>query len=199
MVKIDYKKELKSLYNPPLKPVIVDVPEMSFLMIDGSGYPGTSKEYLDAMQTLYPASYTIKFIIKKQGTDYGVMPLEGLWWADDMEHFLDDKDKWKWTAMIMQPPCVDEATVAEALEQLGKKKSPPAIDKVRFERFAEGRAAQVMYFGPYSDEGPTIERLHAFIAENGYGRSGKHHEIYLGDPRRSAPEKLKTVIRQPVK
>jgi hypothetical protein len=199
MVKIDYRKELKSLYNAPREPVIVDVPEMGFLMIDGSGYPGTSREYMEAMQALFPLSYAIKFMVKKQGTEYGVLPLEGLWWADDMGHFMDDKEKWKWTSMIMQPTCVGRKMVDEAMAQVKKKKALPALEKVRFERFAEGRAAQAMHIGLYAAEGPTIERLHAFIAEKGYERAGKHHEIYLGDPRKAAPERMKTIIRQPVK
>lgn len=199
MVKIDLKKELKELYNAPMKPVLVDVPDMNYLTIDGTGDPATSKEYMDAVRTLYPLAYTIKFTIKKNGADYGVMPLEGLWWADDMEHFADNRDAWKWTSMIMQPAFVTKETFKDAAELVKKKKDLPALDKVRFGPFKEGRAAQVMHIGPYSAEGPTIEALHAFIAERGYERSGKHHEIYLSDPRKAAAERMKTVIRQPVR
>jgi hypothetical protein len=199
MAKLDLKKELKVLYKPPLKPVIVDVPAMNYLMIDGMGDPVTSKEYMDAMQTLFPLAYTIKFTVKKQGTDYGVMPLEGLWWADDMAHFMDDRSAWKWTSMIMQPSFVTEDIVEAAIEQVRKKKDPPALDRVRFETLEEGRAAQVMHVGPFSAEGPAVEKLHALIAEKGYALSGKHHEIYLSDFRKAAPEKMKTVIRQPLK
>lgn len=199
MSKLDYKKERKDLYNPPTKPVMVEVPELQYLMIDGEGYPGTSQEYRDAMEALFPLAYTLKFMIKKrQGVDYAVMPLEGLWWADDMAHFFENKDAWKWTSMMMQPELVTEALFAEAVAEVRKKKAPAAIDKVRLERYAEGRSAQIMHIGPYSEEGPNIARLHAFIDESGYEKTGKHHEIYLGDPRRAAPEKMKTIIRQPV-
>ncbi|CAJ35952.1 GyrI-like domain-containing protein [Methanocella arvoryzae] len=151
------------------------------------------------METLFPLAYTLKFMIKKrQGIDYAVMPLEGLWWADDMEHFYENKDAWKWTSMMMQPEFVTEALFAEAVAEVRKKKAPAAIDKVRLEKYAEGMCAQIMHIGPYSEEGPTVAKLHAFIDESGYEKTGKHHEIYLSDPRRAAPEKMKTVIRQPV-
>ena len=199
MAKIDFKKERKDLYNPPTKPVMVNVPELQYLMIDGQGYPGTSQEYQDAMEALFPLAYTLKFTIKKrQDVDYAVMPLQGLWWADDMSHFSEDKDAWKWTSMMMQPEFVTPALFTEAVAEVRKKKAPVALDKIRFERFTEGRSAQIMHIGPYSTEGPTIEKLHAFIEESGYDKAGKHHEIYLSDPRRCAPEKLKTIIRQPV-
>jgi hypothetical protein len=115
-----------------------------------------------------------------------------------MEHFYENKDAWKWTSMMVQPEFVTEALFAEAMAEVKKKKAPAAIDKVRLEKYTEGRCAQIMHIGPYSEEGPTIAKLHAFIEESGYEKTGKHHEIYLGDPRRAAPEKLKTVIRQPV-
>lgn len=142
----------------------------------------------------------MKFAVKRQpsGIDFGVMPLEGLWWASDMKTFTDDKSAWRWTAMIMQPEPATADIVEEARHQAMAKKSLPALELLRFERFTEGAAAQVMYVGAYRDEAPTIEALHAFIAEQGCVAVGKHHEIYLGDPRRSAPEKLRTVIRQPV-
>ncbi len=202
MEKIDYKKELKHLYRPSKTKVAeVDVPAMNFLMIDGKGNPNTAQEYKDAIETLYPMAYTIKFMIKKGdiGVDYGVMPLEGLWWADDMDAFVEGKkDDWKWTMMIMQPDLVTEAIYLEALEQVRKKKNPPALDKIRFESFTEGPAAQIMHIGPFSEEGPTIEKVHQFIEDHGWERSGKHHEIYLSDIRRAAPEKWKTIVRQPI-
>lgn len=201
MAKRDLKKELWQFYNPGLKDVtIVDVPAMNFLMIDGEGNPNTAQQYRDAVECLYALSYTLKFMVKKLkgGVDYGVMPLEGLWWADDMSTFLDGKkDQWKWTAMIMQPEYVTRALFEKAREDVKKKKSLPALERVRLESFCEGRSAQIMYLGPYSAEGPTIQRIHAFVREQGGKLTGKHHEIYLGDPRRTAPEKLKTVIRQP--
>ena len=202
MAKIDFKKELKHLYNPSAKKVeIVDVPMMNFLVINGSGDPNTSKEYKDAVETLFAVSYALKFMVKKEKiVDYGVLPLEGLWWTDDMTQFsTENKDIWKWTSMIMQPEYITEDPVSKALEQVEKKKNPPAIPKIRFESFHEGLSAQTMHIGPYSAEAPTIERLHNFIKENGYELKGKHHEIYLSDPRRSVPEKMKTVIRQPMR
>jgi hypothetical protein len=199
--KIDYKKELKTLYNPPKKePVIVDVPPMNYLMIDGKGDPNTAQEYKDAISTLYPLAYTIKFAVKKgMEIDFGVMPLEGLWWAPDMAKFsVEDKSDWLWTAMIMQPEHVTAKFFEEAVEQTREKKNPPSIDKVRFEAYHEGTCVQLMHIGPYADEAPNIERMHAYAFERGYTLRGKHHEIYLSDPNRTAPERLKTVIRQPI-
>ena len=204
--KIDLKKEFKSLYNPSEKEVaIVEVPNMNFLMIDGSGDPNTSQEYLDAIDALFSLSYTLKFTIKKSNTvDYAVMPLEGLWWADDMSKFGEDKDAWKWTCMIMQPKAVTADSVAKALKELKEKRNClarsrlPAISKIRFESFHEGSSAQIMYFGPFLDEGPTIQKIHEFIRKNECTLTGKHHEIYLSDPRRVTSEKLKTVLRQPM-
>lgn len=202
MTKVDFKKELKSLYKAsPKSAVVVDVPKMNFLIIDGKGDPNTAKEYKDAVEALYAVSYTLKFMVKKEKTvDYVVLPLEGLWWVDDMTQFsMENKDEWKWNSMIMQPEYVTEDMISRALEQVKKKKNPPALSKMRFESFHEGLSAQIMHIGPYSAERPTIEKLHNFIRENGHGLRGKHHEIYLSDPRRSAPEKIKTIIRQPIK
>jgi hypothetical protein len=202
-VKIDFKKELNHLYNSSVKEFkIVDVPEMNFLMLDGTGDPNTAQEYKDAVESIYAVSYTLKFMFKRgtSAIDYGVMPLEGLWWTDDMSQFSElNKDIWKFTSMIMQPRYVDRDMFDEAFEQVKKERSLPALSKISFASFHEGLAAQIMYIGQYSAEGPTIKRLHGYIAENGYELTGKHHEIYLGDPRRSAPEKLKTIIRQPMK
>ncbi len=199
--KIDFKRELRELYAPGRRPVVVDVPEMAFVMIDGHGDPNTADSYREAIEALYAVSYTVKFAVKRGPAeiDFGVMPLEGLWWSEDPTVFsTGDKSAWNWTAMIMQPEPVTAEIVEEARHQAAAKKSLPALEKLRYERFAEGSAAQVMYVGPYKDEGPTIAALHAFIAEQGGTLTGKHHEIYLGDPRRAAPEKLKTVIRQPL-
>jgi hypothetical protein len=199
--KIDLRKELKHLYNPSSKQIaIVDVPEINFLMIDGTGDPNTSVAYRNAVEALFAVSYTLKFTVKKgePAVDYGVMPLEGLWWVDDMTQFsMNDKDAWKWTSMIMQPEYITAELFQEALRQVKKKKALPALSGMRFECFHEGQAAQILYFGPYSDEGPTIERIHRFIMEQGHRLRGRHHEIYLSDPRRTAPPKLKTIIRQP--
>lgn len=202
MEKIDHKKQLKHLYSPSAKKVeIVDVPQMNFLMIDGEGDPNTSKSFSDAIEALYPLSYTLKFMIKKgqMGIDYCVMPLEGLWWADDMSAFTTgNKDAWKWTLMIMQPEVVTPEMVKEAMEEVQRKKKPVSLPLVRFEAFKEGKAAQIMHIGPFSEEGPNIEKVHSFIESNGSHRIGKHHEIYLSDIRRAAPEKWKTIVRQPM-
>jgi len=202
MEKIDHRKALKHLYRPSAKaPVIVDVPKMNFLMIDGAGDPGTAQTYADAVEALYAVSYTLKFMVKKGplAVDYSVMPLEGLWWADDMSAFArNDRTNWLWTSMLMQPDLVTVQMFDAASDQVRQKKDPVALDLMRFESFNEGRAAQIMHIGSYADEAPTIAGLHDFIATAGLARAGKHHEIYLGDPRRTAPEKLKTIIRQPV-
>lgn len=200
MSKIDFKKELKHLYRPSAKnEVAVDVPEMNFLMIDGLGEPG-SESFGIAIEALYSVSYTLKFMIKKGdiAVDYGVLPLEGLWWADDMADFIaDNKANWKWTLMIMQPSYITKALVGEAIEQVRTKKKLTSVDKLRFEAFTEGPCAQTMHIGPFSEEGPTVERVHRFIESNGNQLAGKHHEIYLSDFRRTKPENLKTIIRQP--
>lgn len=202
MNKIDLKKDLKHLYNPSVKEVsVVDVPPMNFLMIEGSGDPNTSQEYAEAIEALYALAYALKFKVKKSkvGVDYAVMPLEGLWWTDDPSQFsLSNKAIWKWTAMIMQPKYVTAALFAEARVEVRKKKDLAALDKARFETYHEGLSAQIMHIGPYAAEASTIAKLHGFIQENGYRLKGKHHEIYLSDPRKSAPEKLKTVLRQPI-
>ena len=206
MKTLDLKKQLKHLYQPSAKQFsIVDVPSMNFLMVDGSGDPNTSAEFQAATEALYALSYGLKFGVKqgKYGEtayDYPVMALEGLWWVDDMAHFsVDAKGLWHWTLMIMQPDIITAAMVAAAGADVAKKKTLAALPKVRFEAYHEGPSAQIMYFGPFKDEGPTIARLHAFIEEGGHQLRGKHHEIYLSDFRRTAPEKLKTVIRQPLK
>jgi hypothetical protein len=201
VTKLDLRKEFKTLYGPPAgRPMLVDVPELSFLMVDGHGDPNLSQDYRDAVQALFGVSYAAKFAVKRAaGIDYRVMPLEGLWWADDMSAFaISDKTGWKWTALIVQPELVTAELVEQAVATATAKRPLPAVGRVRLERFSEGRAAQVLHLGPFSAEGPTIERLHSFIAQQGLTRRGKHHEIYLSDPSRTAPARLKTVIRQPV-
>jgi hypothetical protein len=202
MDKLDLRKDLKHLYQPSATKIAsVDVPSMNFLMVDGQGDPNTSVDYANAITVLFSVSYTLKFMLKKAGVvDYSVMPLEGLWWAEDMSAFTQgDKSNWLWTAMIMQPSFVTASMVEEAIEDVRVKKAPDGLNTIRFEAFSEGPSAQVMYVGPYADEGPTIERIHAFIASLGKERTGKHHEIYMNDFRRTDPSKLKTVIRQPMK
>ncbi len=202
MKKIDYKKELKNLYRPSAKKVeMVDVPEMNFLMIDGEGDPNTSQAFQDAIGALYPLAYALKFMVKRGeiGIDFGVLPLEGLWWADDMASFsVENKEGWKWTLMIMQPELVTGEMVEEAIKTVARKKNPASLPLVRFESYAEGRAAQIMHLGPFSEEGPTVEKVHSYIEDSGGRKNGKHHEIYLSDIRRADPMNWKTIIRQPV-
>jgi hypothetical protein len=202
MDKIDYKKQLKHLYTASAKqPTRVDVPTLNYLRIDGIGDPNTSSAYKNAVEALFSLAYTIKFAIKKGSTamDYGVMPLQGLWWMDDMKQFsVTRKDEWKWTMMIMQPEVVTQAIVTACRSDLTRKKDLAALSKVEFAAFQEGRAAQILHVGPFTEEGPTIQKLHDFIRAQGLKLAGKHHEIYLSDTRRAAPEKWKTIIRQPV-
>ena len=206
MVKIDLKKVYKELYTGKEGiPILVEVPDMNYLMIDGKGYPGTSREYQDAMQTLYPVAYTLKFMMKKFNKDFVVMPLEGLWWAEDFTAFTTDSmernDEWLWTSMILQPDFITLDHVKEAIEELqNKEKLLPSIKQLRFETLREGKSGQIFHIGPYDKEGPNIAKLHAFIEEMGGkfdGKIQKHHEIYLSDPRRTKSERYKTVIRQP--
>jgi hypothetical protein len=201
MAKIDFKKELSHLYNPSKKVFsIVDVPSMRFLMIDGHGDPNTTPVYQEAVEALYGVAYGLKFMSKKEkGIDYVVPPLEGLWWMEDMAEFsLEAKDDWDWTMMIMQPEWITAEMIEQVRADVARKTDPPALPKLRFEEYHEGLAVQILYIGPYADEASTIARMHAFATAEGYELRAKHHEIYLSDPRRTAPEKLKTVIRQPI-
>lgn len=202
MKKIDIKKNLKHLYQPSAKEVEqIDVPAMNYLMADGAGDPNISPEFAAIVEALFALSYALKFMVKN-GTlaiDYGVMPLEGLWWADDMSSFsAADKSKWKWTLMIMQPEFVSGGMVDAAIAEVRAKKNPAALSRVRFEKLAEGSAAQIMHIGPFSEESPNILRVHQFIESSGHKRVGKHHEIYMSDIRKTAPSKWKTIIRQPM-
>lgn len=202
MEKIDLKKELKTLYNPGAKQVFeVVVPKMNFLMIDGKGDPNRAPEFQDAIQALYPVAYSIKFDFKKNhGFDYGVMPLEGLWWSDDMSDFMTgNRDNWQWTLMIMQPDFVTEEIFLANLETAKKKKELPALARIRFESYDEGKSVQIMHVGPFSQEGPNIAKMHEHIKALGGNPAGKHHEIYLSDFRKADPLKLKTILRQPYK
>ena len=206
MSPLDLVRQHKPLYAPSAKhPVIVEVLDLSFIMVDGRGDPNTSEQYQEALGALYGIAYALKFTRKKADAerDFKVAPLEGLWWADserpDMQQLQATRDAWNWTMMIALPDDVTAAEVAAAAEAAARKRPSPAIGLARLERLEEGLAAQIMHVGPYSAEPPTIERLHAFVAEQGYELRGRHHEIYLNDPRRTAPERLKTVIRHPVR
>ena len=201
MQKVDLKKELKHLYQPSAKEVVqVEVPAFQFLMIDGEGDPNTSRKYAEAVEALFSVSYTTKFMVKKgaQGIDYAVMPLEGLWWSDDLSAFIaNDRSKWKWMMMIMQPHFVEEAVIQAAIVEVKRKKALPAVAALRLENFSEGLCAQILHIGPFSEEGPTIQRVHDFIGAHS-ALAGKHHEVYLSDVRRAKPDKWKTILRQPM-
>jgi hypothetical protein len=202
MTKVDYKKELSHLYKTSAKEVReVLVPSLNYLMVDGAGDPNTTRAYAEAVEALFSVSYTAKFALKRStpSHDFSVMPLEGLWWADDLSAFISgDRTQWKWTMMILQPPVVTSEVIEAAIEAVGRKKNLPALGKLRFEAFTEGRCAQILHIGPFTEEGPTIQRVHDFI-EARSGLRGKHHEIYLSDIRRADPKKWKTIIRQPMR
>lgn len=199
MPTVDLRHTLPELYRATVEPAFVDVPDLPFLMIDGMGDPNTDARYAAALHGLYSVAYGVRFALKRQdGVDAPVLPLEGLWWVPDMSLFsVGDKSAWHWTLLIPQADAVTPALVA-ARAAAARDKGEAAAADVRLERWVEGRCAQVLHRGPYTDEGPTIERLHAFIAEQGCVLTGKHHEIYLGDPRRTRPDRLRTIIRQPV-
>jgi hypothetical protein len=211
MKKLDLKKEYKHLYAPSAKEVqVVDVPALQFVMIDATirqdETPEASQAFQQATGALYSASYTLKFMSKTRGDDpidYTVMAMEGLWWTESGEFDWAHKEAWQCTLMMMQPEHITAEMFGEALRQAAEKQRKkgeenPALDRLRFERFHEGRCIQIMHVGPYSEEPRTIARMKAFAQENGYVYRGKHHEIYLGDPRRAKPENLRTVLRQPV-
>ncbi|MGB5057725.1 MAG: GyrI-like domain-containing protein [Candidatus Promineifilaceae bacterium] len=203
MDKIDFKRDLKHLYQPPAGQfTLIEVPAMQFLMLDGHGDPNSAPAYQEAVEALYAVAYKLKFASKQQvGRDYTVMPLEGLWWAEDMASFTArrDKSQWDWTMMIMQPEWVTGEMFAQATAVVTQQKALPALAKLRLEPYHEGQSVQIMHIGSYEDEAPTLHKLHhEFMPANQLAFNGRHHEIYLSDPRRVAPEKLKTVLRQPV-
>jgi len=207
MEKIDLRKQLKRLYMPSAKTVeLVEVPAFKFAMIDGvvpAGQTvGDSAEFGEALTALYGISFTLKFMSKlrkEDPIDYTVMALEGLWWVKGDDFDFTRKEDWYFTAMMLQPDHISEAMFQEGLAQLAKKRPGPALARLRFATFEEGLSVQVMHIGPYSEEPATIQRMKDFMQANHLERNGKHHEIYLGDPRRAQPEKLKTVLRQPVR
>ena len=197
--KMDWKKDLKNLYFPSPNPVTVDVPPINYLMLDGHGDPNHSARYQAVVETLFSLAYTIKFAINKaEGAEYSVFPAEGIWWVSDMREFsIEHKENWDWTMMIAQPGLVTTEWVESSRKEAIKKKGLLLFELVRFESYHEGCSAQLMHVGPYAAEAPNIARLHAYIETMGGRKDLKHHEIYLGDVRKTAPEKLKTVIRQP--
>lgn len=202
MQSYDVKKERKDLYAPRAGDfTIVDVPEMQFFMVDGHGDPNTSPAYKQAVEALYTSSYAVRALAKTRlERVHTVGPLEGLWSADDWEVFRTrEKSAWDWTMMIVQPDWITAELVDDALATVRKKKDLPALDLVRFAAYDEGRSVQILHRGPYDDEGPTLRRLHdEFLPAQGLEPSGPHHEIYLSDPRKSEPARLRTILRQPV-
>jgi hypothetical protein len=200
---VDLKRKLRHLYAPSrIEFEVVDVPPMSFLMVDGHGDPNLAPAYQAAIEALYGMAYRLKFMSKRElGIDYVVPPLEGLWWAEDMAAFTSQRDKsaWNWTMMIMQAAWIGLEMVDQAREELAQKKDLPDLEVLRFESYHEGLSVQILHVGAYEDEAPTLKRLHReFLPQHGYRPNGKHHEIYLSDPRRVTAEKLKTILRQPV-
>lgn len=202
MDKVDFKKELGSYQAKHNDFQIVDVPKLQYLMVDGHGDPNTSQEFKDAILALYPVAYKLKFASKLQlGKDYTVMPLEGLWWADDMSTFTTarDKSQWDFTLMIMQPDWITQDMFQKAVAKVAEKNPPAWLDKVRFEEMDEGKSAQTLHIGSFDDEATVLAKMHSeFIPANNLQMTGKHHEIYLSDFRRVAPERLRTILRQPV-
>lgn len=201
-MKTDLRKELAGYTARRERFDLVTIPPRRYLMIDGHGDPNTAERYSQALSTLYPVAYTLKFLSRRElDHDYVVPPLEGLWWADDMATFTRarDKDRWSWTAMILLPDWLDDAYVSRARESVAAKGTAPLLDDLRVETLDEGRCVQTLHVGPYDDEGPVLARMHEHaIAEQGLRMAGRHHEIYLTDPRRTAPERLRTILRQPV-
>lgn len=201
MTKIDFRKSMSELYDPPREFVIVDVPAMNFLMTDGRGDPNVSADYATGLNWLYSIAYTLKFQSKAAGQDYVVPPLEALWWSDDMSDFAEHrKDKWNWIQMLMVPDFVAENLFPDARVKVEKKLGTPPPASLRWEPFSEGLSVQILHIGPYDAEAPTIRQMHEeFMPAHKLALRGRHHEIYLSDPRRVVPEKLKTIIRQPVR
>lgn len=201
--KIDFKKSLDAYRAQRGQFRIIEVPDMQYLQIDGRGDPNTSPLFAEAVGALYPLAYTLKFASKRDlGRDYVVPPLEGLWWADDMDTFTAarDKSRWHWTLMLMVPDWIDRAMFATATEQArAAKNSPARLDDVRLEKLSEQRCVQTLHVGSFDDEAEVLARMHhEFIPDNGLRMIGKHHEIYLSDFRRAAPDKQRTILRQPV-
>lgn len=202
MEKTDFRKALDSYAARQGRFDVVDVPEMSYLMIDGHGDPNTSSSFAGAIETLYPVAYALKFASKREhGRDYVVPPLEGLWWANDLTAFTTRRDKtqWDWTLMLMVPVWIERAMIDAAIEHTRAKRQPARLDDLRYETLVEGRCVQTLHVGSFDDEAAVLERLHTEIVPGlGYRMTGTHHEIYLSDVRRVAPGKRRTILRQPV-
>ncbi|MFI6689714.1 GyrI-like domain-containing protein [Streptomyces sp. NPDC050485] len=196
---IDFKKVHKALYTATASPALLDAPQLAVLAVDGVGDP-SGTVYREAVEALYGVSYALRFALKKAGViTYPVMPLEGLWWgSEDRELITQSRDTWNWTMLIMQPPDVTRELAAQAIAATAKKKATAALQEIRLQQLTEGRCAQILHSGPYSEEAGTVDRLVSHLHQHGYQISGKHHEIYLSNPTRSTPDKLRTIIRYPV-
>ena len=202
MPKTDFKKELDSYRADFHKFRIVKVPALQYLMIDGHGDPNTSPEFADAIAALYPVAYGLKFASKRElGRDYVVMPLEGLWWADDMRSFTSARDKatWNWTLMIMVPAWITREVFVAAVTRIAAGDPPASLDRLRLETLEEGTCVQTLHIGSYDDEADVLDRMHhQFIPAHGLRMVKKHHEVYFSDFRKVAPDKLRTILRHPV-
>lgn len=200
--KVDFKRTLGSYQARRGEFRVVEVPDLHYLVVEGRGDPNTSPAFSEAIETLYPVAYKLKFASKGElGRDYVVPPLEGLWWADDLDSFTAarDKSRWDWMLMLMVPDWIDEAMVTAAVEQARLRTNPARIDDLRLEVLSEGRCVQTLHVGPFDDEAAVLEQMHdQFIPGQGLRMVGKHHEIYLSDFRRTAPEKQRTILRQPI-
>lgn len=200
--KIDFRKTLDAYHAQRGRFRVLDVPDMQYLMINGHGDPNTSPAFIEALEALYPVAYTLKFGSKRDlGRDYVVPPLEGLWWAGDMDAFTvaRDKSRWDWTLMIMVPDWIDQAMFTAAVEQVADKKRPARLDHVRLKELSEGQCVQTLHVGSFDDEAAVLAQLHQeFIPGHRLRMVGKHHEIYLSDFRRVAPGEQRTILRQPV-
>ena len=199
--RVEYRRELGDLYDAREQPALVEVPTISYLMVDGHGDPNGSQTFKQGVEALYAVAYALKFRVRKlpDGIDFAVMPLEGLWWIPNARVWdFDDKSDWDWTLMVAQPPIVTPELVSEAIAAVRGKKKLRALDDIRFEPFDEGRCAQVLHRGPFAAERPTLERLHDFVKREGFMPVGKHHEVYLTDPQRTAPARMRTIVRQSV-
>ncbi len=199
LVKLELRKTLKKFYNPPAgEASLVEVPPMSYIMIDGKGEPG-GESFREAMGALYNVAYTMKFRTKKLlKKDYDMMAPEGLWWTKGKTFDMSKRETWQWTLMILVPDFITQKMFSDVVAEVRLKKNQPGLERARLEKVVEGTSVQIMHIGPYSAEPESIAKLDAYVKEHGYKMVGKHHEIYLGDPRRSAPSKLRTVIRHPV-
>lgn len=200
--KVDFKKTLEGYQAKNGVFSVLDIPECNYLMIDGHGDPNTAPAYIQALETLYPVAYKLKFFSKTElERDYVVPPLEGLWWAEDMKHYTTNRDKnqWDWTMMLFVPEWITSSMFSQIIELVGQKNRPVSLDELRFENLAEKTCVQTLHLGAYEDEAETLRKLHEeFAPTHRLNLTGKHHEIYLSDPRRTAPEKLRTILRQPV-